>query len=401
MNLHKKKYNSKFILFTLFFLSIILLIWTSIFYNISKNTIESSFRSLAETTALTLSNIIEESSGDYKLLLETHDTDTDFYKEIYNVFHEITLNSDIKYTYTVQRKDETQIYYIIDSVPPDQEDSTPIGTEWDAGSVALQAFDTRSIVSSNFDYYSSWDADYLCAYSPIIDPNTQEILGLVGVDIDIQELRTKLNNLLYAALFTTFLILLFVYVLLSKFSDTLVRPYVMDTLTKSYNRKFFNTYFEQAFYYCKKKKVPLSVLILDIDHFKMINDTYGHPFGDVVLKKLCENIVKHIRKTDCFARYGGEEFVISLTNESEETAVQIADKLKTMIENLKITNKEQNKEVKFTISIGVASLDATSASTFDELLEKSDKALYYAKVERNSVKSYTNYLDSLNKKETT
>lgn len=400
MNLHKKKYNFKFILFTLSCLSIILLIWTSIFYNISKKSIESSFRSLAETTALTLSNIIEESAQEYKLLLETHDTDTDFYKEIYNVFHEITLNSDIKYTYTVQRKDETQIYYIIDSVPPNQEDSTPIGTVWEAGSVAIQAFDTQSIVSSNFDYYSSWDGDFLCAYSPIIDPDTNEVLGLVGVDVDIQELRAQLNNLFFSAIIMTLFILLFVYILLSKFSDTLVRPYVMDALTKTYNRKFFNTYFEQAFYYCKKKKVPLSVLILDIDHFKTINDTYGHPFGDVVLKTLSENIIKHIRKTDCFARYGGEEFVMSLTNETEETAVQIANKLRAMIENLSITNIEQNKKVKFTVSIGVASLDATSASTFDELLEKSDRALYFAKVDRNSVKSYTNYLDSFDKKET-
>lgn len=392
MNLHKRKYNLKFIVLAMVSLTIILGLWSTLFYNSAKRTIEGSFRNLAETTALTLSNIVEESTDEYRLLLETHDTDTEFYETIFHIFHDVTQNSDIKFAYTVQRKNASEIYYIIDSVPLGEENSTPIGTVWETGEFANEAFDTNRIVTSDFNYYSSWEDDYLCAYSPIIAPDTGEMLGLVGIDINIHELRLYLNYLRYSAIAAMIVILLVVYFILSKISNTLVRPYVIDTLTKAYNRKFFIDYLEQSFQICQRKQLPCSVLMIDIDHFKKINDTYGHPFGDEVLKKLSECMIRNIGRNDCFARYGGEEFTITMKNVTESDALEVAKRLKDAVGCLIFQNKELNIDVKITISIGIASTDATPADTYKNLIEKSDKALYFAKVDRNSVKSYTEYL---------
>lgn len=402
MNLHKKKYNSRFIVLSLIILTLILTFWSIIFYNASKKMLEASFQMFAETTALTLSNIVEESSEDYRELLETHDTDTAFYEEMYNVFHDVTTKSDIKFAYTVQQINENEVYYIIDSVPVGAEDSTPIGTISETGTYANESFTTGEIVSSGFENYEQWGQDYLCAYSPIIDPETGEILSLVGIDIEIDELKVQLAQLRYSAIVGIALILLIVYLLLSRFSDTLVKPYVLDGLTKVYNRKFFDSYFEQVFYKSTRKRIPLSTLILDIDHFKKVNDNYGHPFGDIVLKEISVAILKSIRKTDCFARYGGEEFVVLLEHEDSESASKIANKIRENIENLSIYNQEIDENIKVTISIGVATVGGQDksieeAKTFGELLDRSDKALYFAKVDRNTVKTHRDVLDNLNK----
>ncbi|MFV0519007.1 MAG: GGDEF domain-containing protein [Lachnospirales bacterium] len=389
MNLHKKKYNSKFILTILIFLFIMIGSWSYYFYNITKDEIEDSFRIYSETVAMSLSNTIEESSEAYKELLETHNTDSDFYRKTYNAFVDIAADTEIAYVYTVQWYSEDEIMFIIDCVPLTDPNSTPIGTVYEMGQFAKEAFEKNDIVSSGFVFYESWEDNYLSAFSPIIDPTTNETLGLVGVDIIIDELQAKLNYLLVSLIIILLVVLIITYILLTVFSDLLVKPYVTDGLTKIYNRKFFDTYIIDICNKAKKRNTPISLLTLDIDHFKRINDTYGHSFGDKVLQETCSTITKNLSKTHCFARYGGEEFVILVENAKENDALQLGSIINTAISNLSIHNKEKNEDIKFTISIGIACLDFEKISTIEELKEKSDKALYNAKINRNSVKVYS------------
>lgn len=389
MKLHKKRYNIKFISFSLILLTIILSIWSFIFYTASKKELEKTFQLYAESVALSFSSVIEESSEDYIYLLETYDTNTDFYKKTYNAFADTVNNSNISYIYTVEWFNDEEILFIIDCVPETHKDSTPIGTKYEMGPYAKKAFETNSIVSSEFEFYESWNSNYLSAFSPIINPTTKETLGLVGVDINIDKLKITLDYLLYSGMIVLFLILIIIYILLMKFSDILIKPYVMDALTNIYNRKFFLNYLEYAFNKSIKKERPLSLLSIDIDYFKKINDIYGHNFGDIILKELCNDILKNIGKTNCFARYGGEEFLIILENVDEKTALEIGEKLRISAENLDTYNDNFNMIVKVTISIGVSSLSSLYKNSYYELIEQSDKALYLAKTTRNSIKSYS------------
>ncbi len=145
-----------------------------------------------------------------------------------------------------------------------------------------------------------------------------------------------------------------------------------DSLTGIYNRMKFDTLLEEQIKIAKRYNEPLSVIFFDIDHFKKINDTYGHKVGDKVLIKLAKLIKNSIRSCDVFARWGGEEFIIYLPKTPLKESIEIAEKLKVIV------SKHPFGEVeKITCSFGVSTLE--EGDTQDSLLLRVDKALYNAK----------------------
>lgn len=149
-----------------------------------------------------------------------------------------------------------------------------------------------------------------------------------------------------------------------------------DTLTGAYNRRHFTQIFDQEFAIAKRYKNKLSVLLIDIDNFKDINDRYGHDGGDAVLKKFvifCESI---LRQSDLFARYGGEEFIVMLPGTPSLGAAIIAERIRAQTEEMSVSYKEQT--IKFTISIGI-SLVLENDSSSNAVFSRADAALYQAK----------------------
>jgi diguanylate cyclase (GGDEF)-like protein len=139
-------------------------------------------------------------------------------------------------------------------------------------------------------------------------------------------------------------------------------------------------YLHEAFHHqCQKRKSdsePVSCFMMDLDFFKKVNDTYGHPFGDEVLRVFSYLIKKTIRPGDIAARYGGEEFVCILPNCGKEEAVGVAERIREVMENHEVHFKKT--PVKITVSIGVATQVGISAN-YHELVRLADKALYQAK----------------------
>ncbi|MFA7083883.1 MAG: diguanylate cyclase [Arcobacteraceae bacterium] len=151
-----------------------------------------------------------------------------------------------------------------------------------------------------------------------------------------------------------------------------------DPLTKLYNRRYLTEVSEQMLLLSKREKKELSVLILDIDKFKNVNDTYGHQFGDEVLVVLSHNLVEHQRESDLICRYGGEEFVVLLPNTSLENATKIAEKIRKEVESLRIP-LPLGEKFRFTISLGVSAIDVENEDNIESALKRADKALYKAK----------------------
>ena len=130
----------------------------------------------------------------------------------------------------------------------------------------------------------------------------------------------------------------------------------------------------------------LSIIFFDIDHFKQINDTYGHDIGDIVLRKVAKPIQANLRTGDTVTRWGGEEIVASLLGANEEDAVGKAEKIRQELENIKFG---EAPDLKLTISAGVAASE--KGVTLSELVKRADKALYDAKKNgRNKVVAYRN-----------
>lgn len=159
-----------------------------------------------------------------------------------------------------------------------------------------------------------------------------------------------------------------------------------DGLTGLNNHRNFQELLSKELERAKRYKHPLSLLLMDIDHFKTFNDTYGHPVGDLVLKEISLCIQKSIRINDIPARYGGEEFTVIIPETNQANAMIIAERVRTTIENHIIHSLE--KQLRVTVSIGCASYPSQATSQ-QELIDLADKALYYSKGHgRNQVNAY-------------
>jgi len=159
---------------------------------------------------------------------------------------------------------------------------------------------------------------------------------------------------------------------------------IIDSLTGIFNRYKIDTALKQQISYSKRHQTPLSLIFFDIDHFKKINDTFGHKAGDEILKEITNLIKTHLREYDIFGRWGGEEFIIILPNTSLKQAVKVAQKLKSIIENHNF-----NHIGHLTCSFGVTEL--TENDTTDSILIRVDSFMYEAKKRgRNNIVSDLN-----------
>lgn len=159
-----------------------------------------------------------------------------------------------------------------------------------------------------------------------------------------------------------------------------------DPLTLAWNRRYFEKLVPECIKACIKKLQNFSLLMLDADKFKNINDTYGHKFGDKVLIELAQICRLSLRPDDIVARFGGEEFVVFLNNTDSDSALKVAERLRQNIESSTI-NDDSGNIIQFTVSIGVVSSEKTAS--LDVLLRQVDDAMYLAKKRgRNQVALY-------------
>ncbi|SDH91056.1 diguanylate cyclase [Pseudomonas panipatensis] len=157
-----------------------------------------------------------------------------------------------------------------------------------------------------------------------------------------------------------------------------------DPLTGLFNRRHFDQVVTQELARCTRQPAPLSLLMIDLDHFKFINDRYGHPLGDEVIRHAANQLRKHTRSSDSVARVGGEEFLLLLPDTDEQQARSIAEKLRTLLESTPLPMKDGL--LYLTASFGIASLGRGVTSTYERLYSTADQAMYRAKASgRNRV----------------
>ena len=158
---------------------------------------------------------------------------------------------------------------------------------------------------------------------------------------------------------------------------------ITDGLTGLYNRKHMMDLFDMEFIRTQRYQIPFSVLIADLDHFKSINDTYGHLAGDAVLRRISDTLTQSVRACDHVGRYGGEEFLVILPNTGSDGAVDMAERIRQEISLVKFFN--DGKTFSMTLSMGVA-VCLDSDDSVEGILNRADDALYRAKANgRNQV----------------
>lgn len=171
------------------------------------------------------------------------------------------------------------------------------------------------------------------------------------------------------------------HIRLKQQADLLESLSLLDALTDIPNRRRFDEALAAEWKRAIRDATPLSLLMIDIDHFKQYNDYYGHGAGDVCLQMVATELSKSVvRPSDLVARYGGEEFVVILPETSQESALQIAERLRERIEKMSLPHAYSEAESVVTISVGVATQANISENSLPQILgDAADKALYMAK----------------------
>ena len=164
-------------------------------------------------------------------------------------------------------------------------------------------------------------------------------------------------------------------------TEALAALAITDPLTSLYNRRYFSEISAELFELEKREKEPLSVMMLDIDKFKHINDTYGHQAGDRVIEKLASIMKSMKRESDIACRYGGEEFILLLPKTSKDGAFKLAQRIRKRVEECSLLIEEDGVLIHFTVSIGVSEVDFSHDESIESAIKRADDAMYQAKHE--------------------
>jgi diguanylate cyclase (GGDEF)-like protein len=179
---------------------------------------------------------------------------------------------------------------------------------------------------------------------------------------------------------------------------------IRDQLTGLLNRRALHDIFELEISRAKRNKHTFSVILLDIDHFKVLNDTYGHDYGDLVLQKIAQALQNSVRKMDKVSRWGGEEFLVFLPETNQVQAMILAEKIRQVISEIPLhypmqqqtasdsTKQQQAQIVQVTVSLGIGEYEFQD--NYKDTVKKADLGLYKAKEQgRNNAVCFTNELD--------
>lgn len=221
------------------------------------------------------------------------------------------------------------------------------------------------------------------AFWPIINFEDKNVAYIISL-FDGSDLR-NLDIIFYYITFLMFLlfVLLILFSFYYRFSQNKIESLAsLDSLTKIYVRRIIMEILQTDYDRYMRYHTPCSVIMCDIDHFKNINDTYGHSVGDKVLVEVVGIMTKYLRKADCIGRYGGEEFLILLPETNKKSAAAVAERLRQ-----KIAEQEFLQVGNVTMSFGVVEIRPKIQSV-EDLIKEADKKLYTAKHEgRNKVVS--------------
>lgn len=359
---------SVLILVTVIFSSIGLFIHRSI-----QNLLIEELRYSAENTAVTAASFIEADIAPYEELTrveryEKGSFDEAYYEKMQNILRDIRKETNIGFIYTMKQVSEDTMMYLLDGEEPSSEHFSPIGEVEKLDAYQKEALSGNGPSSSKMVHWEGW-GKFISGNAPIRGEDGQ-ILGLVGVDIGTSTVEALMRRADRIILTVAFLIILIITVSTYKIIEDLSTAYNVDYLTKLYSRRHHDRQLEVHVRRAKKRGSALSIMMIDVDNFKNINDFHGHETGDQMLRYVAEVIRRNLRKTDISSRIGGDEFNIILPGTSLEDTKKVATRI--------LSELEENEEgLKISVSIGAAKWEDTMDSSL--LTKTADEAMYKAK----------------------
>jgi diguanylate cyclase (GGDEF)-like protein len=354
-----------------------------VFYMITARTLKDQMGHKCMGIAISVATLFEYDIDSFKEYKENLDTESGYYRKVKAEMEKIRFGNidNIAFLYVETRISKSEMQYLFDGEIPGTDTFAPPGLVDPLTPTRIIAYETgRPYIG---DFVETVWGKLLSAYAPVFDPATGELLAIVGADVSIEQYNAIMKNQMFVIALNTLVFALLALVLLLTSSSTIEKKLFTDNLTGVYSRGYFMSFLKSQLRTIKRNDYPVAIFMADVDHFKKINDTYGHPFGDKVLFNISNVINTYMRKTDCFARYGGEEFAGIMPGLSMENAYEVITRIHNAVGSTVTNDESTGVQVKVTISIGISQLNRHQS--IEDAISTADVALYQAKKDRNKV----------------
>lgn len=287
----------------------------------------------------------------------------------------------IRRVYLVRFVDSHHVEHIVD-LPVDQtRDYNPPGTIENLPDGAAYLEEPTGYSGVGLDIPGT----YIAGWAPVEKGN--KTIGVLMVVVDGSEIQSMIDTISTAILAVLVAFVLVAGLLAYKFAAGFEKTAVTDGLMGIYNHKYFKQRLEQEVHKASRYGQQTSLVLLDIDFFKRVNDTYGHATGDITLKSLAKWVSESTRTSDIVCRYGGEEIAIILPHTGVAGAQEFAERLRLKISQQVVKDPGEKAEFRVTVSIGVAQWE--KGVNMIDLIKRTDAALYHSKnTGRNRVTIY-------------
>lgn len=370
------------------------LIWVAIAFLITIPTIlfYQNFRSIviqqaadeATNVAIAVATFIEDDINDYRKLVQVTDYaagsyDKAYYDRMLGIFRTIRSNTKVSYLFTEKWISNDQTAYILDGEDPASEFFSPIGSLDEMNETERQAFLENKAASTGLVLDPQWGS-YVTGFAPIMDRTTNESLGLVGVDYSVDYISNLLSRLRVLLLVIQAIIVFVAAHLANQMFEQRNLTVNTDYVTNLYSKKYFEQSLKSHMAMAKSNRENLSLIMIDIDAFKSINDSYGHVAGDIVLREAANIVQSNTRNYDIACRYGGDEISVILPNASFLQAKRVADRIleDTSVHEILL---ESGQTIRLSMSLGIA--EYKSGMSPKDLISEADEAMYAMKHAKN------------------
>jgi diguanylate cyclase (GGDEF)-like protein len=369
--------------------AVLAVIHTAVYFT-GRDDMETQMKESAKGVAVSVANCIVMDAGEYRAFLGTMDVGSAYYKRLQAYLASVKEAGKIQYIYTERRIDDSAYEFVLDGEPaaspkyskPGDRERLDRDRHGEVIAIKEGVYSKKEAAGYRSADFGKWGR-LLGAFAPIVGEDG-EVLGRVGVDIDGSHLYSHLSRVNRALLTIDALILAVALASLLGFSDAVIDRLFKDKLTGAYTKRYFDVLLHDEIARCVRHGRGMALLMADLDHFKKVNDEYGHVFGDRVLAAASEAIRGAIRPSDCFVRYGGEEFAVILPGVGPRSALEAAERVRRSVEESPVPNEEAQAPIAITISVGVANFSNLTQDAA-ALVEGADRALYQAKATRNAV----------------
>lgn len=357
----------------------ILILPVYLIYNNVKEIIIDELGKSARNIAITAASFIEQDIEPYKELTFTDEYvegnfDEIYYEKMQETFQDIKRKTGVAYIFTEKKVSDREIAYILDGEEPNSECFYCLGSLDRMKDIELQAYNEGITISSEL-IHDRVSGDFIKGFAPIMDYKTGKIIGLVGVDFTLDYVKNMINGVKTIIFTSILIIILLVTIVVNRILNMRAKSLETDYLTGLYSKNYYEDHLNIIIKDAQLKEIPFSIIMIDVDDFKEINDQFGHIIGDKVLKSVAKIMQSNMRSVDICSRYGGDEFIVILPETKNEQAVLISERILDRISNLDFGN--DGIDINISLSIGIAEWKRDMSS--ENLIECADKAMYISK----------------------